>query len=110
MTSPSGSGPVPPAASSGCASARRSGSRSKYVHASTVAIAHVRPKYACPDCQAHVVIAERLPEPIEKGLPGPGLIAHVAVSKYADHLPLHRQEGIFKRFGVELSLSTMCGW
>jgi transposase len=82
----------------------------EYVPASLVVIEHVRPKYACPDCQAHVVIAERLPEPIEKGLPGPGLIAHVAVSKYADHLPLYRQEGIFKRFGVELSRSTMCGW
>ena len=56
------------------------------------------------------MIAERLPEPIEKGLPGPGLMAHVAVSKYADHLPLYRQEGIFKRFGVELSRSTMCDW
>jgi hypothetical protein len=46
---------------------------------------HVRPKFACKACQAHVVIAQRLPEPIEKGLPGPGLLAHVAVSKYADH-------------------------
>jgi transposase len=70
----------------------------------------VRPKYACPECQAHVVIAERLPVPIEKGLPGPGLMAHVAVSKYADHLPLYRQEGIFRRLGVELARSTMCGW
>ena len=82
----------------------------EYVPASLVAIEHVRPKYACPDCQAHVVIAERLPEPIEKGLPGPGLMAHVAVSKYADHLPLYRQEGIFRRFGVGLSRSTMCDW
>jgi transposase len=82
----------------------------EYVPASLVVIEHVRPKYACPACQAHVVIAERLPEPIEKGLPGPGLMAHVAVSKYADHLPLYRQEGIFKRFGVQLSRSTMCGW
>lgn len=82
----------------------------EYVPASLVVIEHVRPKYACPDCQAHVVIAERLPEPIEKGLPGPGLMAHVAVSKYADHLPLYRQEGIFRRFGVELSRSTMCDW
>jgi transposase len=82
----------------------------EYVPASLVVIEHVRPKYACPGCQAHVVIAERLPEPIEKGLPGPGLMAHVAVSKYADHLPLYRQEGIFRRFGVELSRSTMCDW
>ena len=59
---------------------------------------------------ANVVIAERLPEPIEKGLPAPGLLAHVAVSKYADHLPIYRQEGILKRFGVALSRSTLCDW
>ncbi|MGZ3489821.1 MAG: IS66 family transposase zinc-finger binding domain-containing protein, partial [Isosphaeraceae bacterium] len=58
----------------------------EYVPASLIVIEHVRPKYACPDCAANVVIAERLPEPIEKGLPGPGLMAHVATSKYADHL------------------------
>ena len=57
-----------------------------------------------------MIIAERLPEPIEKGLPGPGLLAHVIVSKYADHLPLYRQEGIFRRHGVELSRQTMCDW
>lgn len=82
----------------------------EYVPASLIVLQHVRPKYACAACAAHVVIAERLPEPIEKGLPGPGLLAHVAVSKYADHLPLYRQEGIFKRYGVELSRSTMCDW
>jgi hypothetical protein len=43
-------------------------------------------------------------------LPGPGLLAHVAVSRYADHLPLYRQEGIFQRFGVDLARSTMCSW
>ncbi len=82
----------------------------EYVPASMVVLEHIRPKYACPCCKAHVVIAERLPEPIEKGLPGPGLMAHVAVSKYADHLPLYRLEGIFKRLGVELAQSTMCDW
>jgi transposase len=82
----------------------------EYVPASMIVIEHARPKYACKGCEAHVVIAQRLPEPIEKGLPGPGLLAHVAVSKYADHLPLYRQEGIFKRSGVELSRSTMCDW
>ena len=80
----------------------------EYVPASLIVHQHVRPKYACQACQANVVIAERLPEPIEKGLPGPGLLAHVAVSKFADHLPLYRQEAIFKRFGVELARSTMC--
>ena len=82
----------------------------EYVPASLFVLQHVRPKYACAACQGNVVIAERLPEPIEKGLPGTGLLAHVAVSKYADHLPLYRQEGILKRFGVDLSRSTMCGW
>ena len=46
-----------------------------------IVLQHIRPKYACEECQANVVIAPRLPEPIEKGLPGPGLLAHVAVSK-----------------------------
>jgi transposase len=82
----------------------------EYVPASLVVLRHIRPKYACPGCRANVVIADRLAEPIEKGLPGPGLLAQVAVSKYADHLPLYRQEAIFKRFGVELSRSTMCSW
>jgi len=82
----------------------------EYVPASLIVLRHIRPKYVCQACQANIVIADRLPEPIEKGLPGPGLLAHVAVGKYADHLPLYRQEGIFQRFGVELSRSTMCGW
>ncbi len=82
----------------------------EYIPASFVVIDHIRPEYACPDCQGNVVIAERLPEPIEKGLPGPGLMAHVAACKYADHLPLYRLEGIFKRLGIELARSTMCDW
>jgi transposase len=49
-------------------------------------------------------------KPIEKGVPGPGLLAYVLTSKYADHLPLNRLEGIIQRHGVELSRSTMCDW
>ena len=82
----------------------------EYVPASLTVLQQVLPTYACEACQAHVAIAGRLPESIEKGLPGPGLMVHVAVIKYADHLPLYRQEGIFKRFGVALSRSTMCDW
>ena len=82
----------------------------EYVPASLVVLEHIRPKYACPDCEAKIVIADRLPEPIEKGLPGPGLMAHVITNKYADHLPLYRQEGILLRQGVELSRSTLCDW
>jgi transposase len=81
-----------------------------YIPASLIVIQHVRPKYACKACQANVIIADRLPEPIEKGLPGPGLLAHVIVSKYSDHLPLYRQERILAREGVAISRQTMCGW
>jgi transposase len=70
----------------------------------------VRPKYACRGCQAHVVIAPLPAEPIDKGIPGPGLLAFIAVGKYADHLPLHRQAGILRRYGVELSRKTMGAW
>ncbi len=82
----------------------------EYVPASLVVLEHIRPKYACASCAAHVVIAPRLPEPIEKGLPGTGLLAHVVTSKLADHLPLYRQEAIFRRHGVELARSTLCDW
>lgn len=70
----------------------------------------VRFKYACADCKDAIVTAEAPGEVIDKGLPGTGLLAHVAVSKYADHLPLARLEKIFGRSGVRLSRSTMCGW
>jgi transposase len=70
----------------------------------------VRVKYACRKCQEHVALAEAPPTPIEKGMPGPGLLAHVMVNKFADHLPLHRQEAIFARQGVDLKRTTLCDW
>jgi transposase len=73
-------------------------------------VLHIRPKYACKNCQANVVIAEPPSQPIDKGLPGPGVLAHVVTSKYADHLPLNRQTGIFERHGVDVSRSTLCDW
>ncbi len=82
----------------------------EYVPASLRVLVHTRPKYACSGCQGHVVIAAKLPEPIERGLPGVGLLAQVIVSKYVDHLPLYRQERIFERQGVSLSRQTTCGW
>jgi transposase len=48
--------------------------------------------------------------PIERGRPGPGLISHVVVSKYADHTPLHRQSVIYARDGVDLDRATLAGW
>jgi len=83
--------------------------RLEYVPASLVVIQEACQKYACTrGCT--VVTAEKPMAPIEKGLPGPGLLAQVAVSKYGDHLPLHRQEAIFQRQGVELPRQTMADW
>ena len=70
----------------------------------------VRAKYACRPCQGNVVIAQTPPQPIEKGMAGPGLLSHVITSKYADHIPLHRQEGIFSREGLDMNRSTLSDW
>ena len=76
---------------------------------------HRRLKYAPADYQqsdagAKVVTADKPPQPIEKGLAAPCLLAHVITSKLADHLPLYRLERIFARQGVHVAQSTMCGW
>jgi len=83
--------------------------RLEYVPASLLVIQEACQKYACAK-GCTVVTAAKPTAPIEKGLPGPGLLAQVAVSKYGDHLPLHRQEEIFQRQGVELPRQTMCDW
>ena len=83
--------------------------RLEYVPASLEVIEEACQKYACPK-GCTVVTAEKPASPIEKGLAGPGLLAHVAVSKFSDHLPLHRQESMLARQGVELSRQTMCDW
>ena len=82
----------------------------EFVPASLHVIQHVRFKYACRHCQEHVAVAGKPAQPIERGLPGPGLLAHTITSKYSDHLPLYRLEDIFARHGMELSRSTMCAW
>jgi transposase len=91
----------------------------EFVPASFKVLRHVRMKYACGtctkncakcDCSSHIEMATKPAQPIEKGLPGPGLLAHVVVSKLGDHLPLYRLEGIFDRAGVSIARSTMCAW
>jgi transposase len=81
-----------------------------FVPASLFVWQHVRFKYVCRGCEEHVATAAPAPKPIEKGIPGPGLLAQVLVGKFQDHLPLHRQVGIFRRHGVELSRSTLGDW
>jgi transposase len=83
--------------------------RLEYVPASWYVIQEACQKYACAK-GCTVLTAQKPMHPIEKGLPGPGLLAQVAVSKYSDHLPLYRQEGIFQRQGVMLSRRTICDW
>lgn len=83
--------------------------RLEYVPASLSVIEEVCQKYACPK-GCTVVTAQKPMQPIEKGLPGPGLLAHVTVSKYADHMPLARQESMLGRQGVKLARSTLCDW
>jgi transposase len=70
---------------------------------------HVRPKYSCGTCQA-VVQASAPSRPIERGYAGPGLLAHIAVSKYCDHIPLYRQSQIYAREGIELDRGTLAEW
>jgi transposase len=72
-------------------------------------VRHVRPKLACGGCRS-IVQAAAPSRPIERGLAGAGLLAHVLVSKYADHTPLYRQCQIFAREGVELQRSTLADW
>jgi transposase len=71
---------------------------------------HHRVKYACGRCKDGVQTAPGPIKLIDKGLAGPGLLAHVAVSKYEDHIPLHRLSEMYARGGVELASSTLCGW
>lgn len=70
----------------------------------------VRVKYACKPCEGEVTVPPLPDQPIHKGMAGPGLLAHVLVSKYTDHLPLYRQQSILSRMGVELSRQTLCDW
>ncbi len=72
-------------------------------------IRHVRPKLACTTC-VRIVQSSAPSRPIERGLPTAGLLAQVVASKYADHCPLYRQEGIYRRSGVELPRAMLASW
>jgi transposase len=71
---------------------------------------YARPKLACPHCRDGVTQAALPARPIEKGRPGPGLLAQVVTSKYADHLPLYRQEQIFARHDIQIARRTLAEW
>ncbi|MCW2284202.1 transposase [Rhodoblastus acidophilus] len=80
-----------------------------YIPASFRVVSHVRRKIVCKGCDTEIKAATPSP-PIERGKPGAGLLAHVLVSKYCDHLPLYRQSDIYARENVDLSRSTMADW
>jgi transposase len=81
--------------------------RYEYIPAQLKVIEDVCKKYACA---CTVKTATKPPQPIEKSAAGASLLAQVIVGKIADHLPVHRQAKIFRRFGVEIPDQTMCGW
>jgi len=81
----------------------------EYVPQHWKVLRHVRPKYSCADCQ-RIVQAAAPSRPIERGIACPGLLAHVLVAKYCDHLPLYRQSQIYAREGIELDRSTLADW
>lgn len=81
----------------------------EYVPSHFKRVVHLRPKMSCRACET-IVQAPMPSLPIERGRPGPNLLAHVLVSKYCDHLPLHRQSDIFAREGIDLDRSTLAGW
>jgi transposase len=88
-----------------------------YVPAKLTVVEHVRLTYACRHCEqtaaeggSQVITADKPASPIDKALAAPGLLSYVMVSKYGDHLPLHRLEGILGRHGIDIARSTMCDW
>jgi transposase len=87
--------------------AEETSERYEYIPASLKVIEDVRRRYAC-DCT--VKAAEKPAQPIEKSTAGASLLAHIIVAKWADHQPLHRQQQMLARHGVEISRKTMGGW
>ena len=81
----------------------------EYVPSNLKVIRHVRPKLSCRPCET-VMQMPTPPPPVERSLPGPGLFAHVLMSKVCNHTPLHRQNGIYAREGVELDRATLADW
>jgi transposase len=81
----------------------------EYVPARFEVVRHVRPACSCKTCET--MAQKPMPDlPIPRGLAGPGLLAHIIVAKFCDHLPLYRQSGIFARAGVELDRGLLAEW
>jgi len=81
----------------------------EYIPSSFKVIRNIRPRCACINCET-IVQAYPASGAIDKGKAGPGLLAHILVQKYCNHLPLYRQSQIYKREDIDLPRSTMAGW
>jgi transposase len=73
-------------------------------------IQHIMFKYACKNCAGQIITAQKPYQPIDKGLPGPGLLAKIATDKFWLHLPLYRQEQVFTALSIPINRSSMCRW
>jgi transposase len=82
----------------------------EYLPARLKVVVLARAKYACPRGHDGVVEAPAPPQALEKSLAAEGLLGHVVVAAYVDHLPLYRQAHIFAREGLDPSRTTLCGW
>lgn len=89
---------------------RETSEQVEFIPATARVLVHVRPKYGCPRCKTGVQIASMPPQPIPKSIASASLLAYVAVSKYADALPLYRQQGILTRIGIDVSRATLAAW
>ncbi len=82
----------------------------KYIPAQLSVVQHVRPKYACKPCAENIKIASMPLLLLPKCIAAPELVAHTIISKYADHVPLYRQQAIWSRLDIDLPRSSLCGW
>ena len=81
-----------------------------YIPAKVQVLRHIRLKYACPCCSAHMAVAEKPPQLLPRSNAAPSLLAHIACAKYVDGLPLNRQEKQFHRLGLDLPRATTANW
>ena len=81
-----------------------------YIPAKIKVLVHTKKKYGCRSCEIGVTTASAPNNFIPKCLAAPGLLSHVILSKYEDHLPLYRQEKMWQRLGIEIARSTLCNW
>jgi len=93
-----------------CEFSRESSEQLEYIPPKFKIIEHIRVKYVCKSCEENIEIAPKPPQPIDRGLPGPGLLAFVVLGKYGDHTPLYRLEDQTARFGFTIRRSTQCDW